>query len=66
MTKPDFPIPFEGDYYITNNLPYAERVALDPRWAKNGRIGGADWYTRIENYLPQDAKRDFEFFLSKI
>ena len=36
VTKPDFPIPFEGDYYLTNNFDYAQRVALDPRWAKNG------------------------------
>ena len=30
VTKPDFLIPFEGSYYITNNLEYAQRVALIP------------------------------------
>ena len=41
-------ITFDGTWYISNNLPYAQRVALDPKWAKGG-AGGADWFTRIVN-----------------
>ena len=36
------PITMKDDWYISNSLPYAERVAFDPMWAKNGRRGGAD------------------------
>ena len=60
------PITMDSDWYISNSLPYSERVALDPIWAKNGRRGGADWFTRIENGLPKDAERAFDYFLRKV
>ena len=60
------PITMESDWWISNSLPYAERVAFDPLWAKNGRRGGADWFTRIQNGLPKDAERAFDFFLRKV
>jgi hypothetical protein len=34
-------------YFIYNNLPYANRVALDPRWSKGG-AGGAAWFRTIQ------------------
>jgi hypothetical protein len=43
-------IKFDGTWYISNNLVYAERVALDPKWAKGG-AGGADWYRAITGQL---------------
>lgn len=66
VTPYDGPITMKSDWWISNSLPYAERVALDPQWAKGGRRGGADWFTRIQNGLPKDAERAFDFFLRKL
>ena len=41
-------IEMDGTWHISNNVPYAERVALDPKWAKGGK-GGSAWYTSITN-----------------
>lgn len=60
------PITMKDDWYISNSLPYAERVAFDPMWAKNGRRGGSAWFTQIQNGLPKDAERAFDFFLRKV
>ena len=49
-------VEFEGDWYVSNNLPYAERVATDPVYAKGG-AGGADWYTRIVNQQAADLSK---------
>jgi hypothetical protein len=64
---PDYggPIEYDGTWYITNNLPYAERVGLDPRWAKGG-AGGADWYTRIVNQQPRDFNKRADKYLRRI
>ena len=59
-------IKMDSDWYISNSLPYAERVAIDPVYAKGGRRGGADWFTRIQNNLAKDADRAFDFFLRKV
>ena len=45
-------ISFAGDWYVSNSVPYAERVALDPRWAKGG-AGGAAWFRAITTQLPR-------------
>ena len=66
VTPYNGPISMKSDWWISNSLPYAERVAFDPQWAKNGRRGGADWFTRIQNGLPKDAERAFDFFLRKV
>jgi hypothetical protein len=42
----------DGVWFISNSVPYAARVALDPRWSKGG-AGGEAWYSSITNYLPQ-------------
>ena len=63
-TKYTGPIKFEGVWYISNNLPYAERVSLDPKWAKGGD-GGAAWFTTIVNNLDRDAKRTFTYYLKR-
>lgn len=49
-------IEFDGNWYITNNLPYAERVSLDPKWAKNA-VGGAAWFTTIVGQMPADFRK---------
>ena len=66
VTKPDFKITFDRDYFISSNLPYSERVAFDPKWGKGGRVGGADWFTKIANYLDRDAAKAFQYFLRKV
>ena len=58
-------ITMDSDWWIQNNLDYAERVCFVPKWAKGGR-GGAGWFTKIANNLDRDAERAFDFFLRKV
>ena len=57
------PITYGGNWFISSNLPYTQRAAFDPY---NGRRGGGDWFTRIENNLAKDAERIFTRELAKI
>ena len=57
------PITYGGNWFISSNLPYTQRAAFDPY---NGRRGGGDWFTRIENNLLKDAERIFTRELAKI
>jgi len=71
VTSPKYSgkITFEGEWWISNNLPYAQYVALDPTnkiYGKNGRVGAAAWYTIIVNNLQRDADRIFEKEFKKI
>ena len=63
IEKPSMKITMDSDWWISNNLPYAERAAFDPY---NGRRGGGAWFTSIENRLTQDANRAFDYFLRKV
>jgi hypothetical protein len=63
VTKPSMKITMDSDWWISNNLPYAERAAFDPY---NGRRGGGAWFTSIENRLGQDAQKAFDYFLKKV
>lgn len=65
IAKPSQKITMETDAYISNNLPYAERICFDPKWAKNG-AGGAAWFTTIVNNLGKDADKAFQFSLRKV
>ena len=65
ITKPTQKITMNSDHFISNNLPYAERICFDPKYAKNGS-GGAAWFTTIVNNLGRDAEKSFDFFLSKV
>ena len=56
-------ITYAGNWFISSNLPYTQRAAFDPY---NGRRGGGDWFTRIENNLAKDAERIFTRELAKI
>ena len=58
-------VEFDGTWYIANNLPYAERVALDPKWAKGG-AGGAAWYRNIETQQAADFNKSATKFLRRI
>lgn len=46
QVKPEYTgrIAFDGTWFITNNVPYAVRVAKDPVYGKNGRGFGSEWY----------------------
>lgn len=59
-------ITMKGDWFISSNLPYTERACFDPRWAKGGRRGGAQWFTNIATHLNKDAERAFDFHLRKL
>jgi len=66
ITKPDFRITRDRDYFISSNLDYSERVCFDPKYAKGGRRGGAAWFTNIAANLNKDAEKAFDFFLRKV
>ena len=63
VTKPSMKITMDSDWWVSNNLPYAERAAFDPY---NGRRGAGAWFTSIENRLTEDANRAFDYFLRKV
>jgi hypothetical protein len=63
IEKPLMKITMDSDWWISNNLPYAERAAFDPY---NGRRGAGAWFTSIENRLAEDANRAFDYFLRKV
>ena len=65
VSKPTQKITIASDHYLSNNLPYAERVCFDPKYAKGGS-GGATWFTTIVNNLGRDAEKSFDFFLKKV
>ena len=65
VSKPTEKITMASDHFISNNLPYAERVCFDPKYAKGGS-GGAAWFTTIVNNLGRDADKSFDFFLKKV
>ena len=56
-------ITYGGNWFISSNLPYSQRAAYDPY---NGRRGGGDWFTRIENRLSADWTRISTRELSKV
>ena len=55
-------ITMDGTWHISNNVPYAQRVALDPKWAKGGK-GKSAWFTSIANAsrgrLEEELRREF-------
>ena len=65
ITRPSQKITMASNHFISNNLPYAERVCFDPKYAKGG-AGGAAWFTTIVNNLGKDAEKSFDFFLRKV
>ena len=55
----------DSNWYISNNLPYAQRVAYDPVYAK-GAPGGVAWFTTIETQQKNDLKKRILKELGKI
>ena len=54
-------IAFDGTWFITNNVPYAVRVAKDPVYGKNGRGFGSEWY----NATVTQKEKTWEAIVSK-
>ena len=55
-------IEMDGTWYVSNNVPYARRVAKDPKWSKGG-AGGSAWYDSITNAsrgrLEEEFRKEF-------
>ena len=55
-------IEMDGTWYVSNNVPYARRVAKDPKWSKGG-AGGSAWYDSITNAsrgrLEEELRKEF-------
>ena len=66
IEKPNYKITIENPQWISNSLPYAQRAAFDPGYVGVRGGGAGDWFTRIENNLPRDAERSFDYFLRKV
>ena len=66
VESPEFSgkIEYDGTWYISNNLPYAERVAYDPKWSKGGRTGPA-WFTQITSQMTADLRERMRKHLPK-
>ena len=62
---PEAAIEYDGTWYISNNVKYAERVALDAKWAKGG-AGGANWYRAIENSQVESLNKSMAKFLKQV
>ena len=59
-------ITYDGDWYVSNNLPYAKRAAYDPGYVGRRGGGAGDWYSQITNQLTTDANRIFQREFRKI
>ena len=66
VEKPSMKITMDSDWFLSNNLPYAQRAALDPGYVGKRGGGDVDWFTSIENNLAKDADRIFQRALSKV
>ena len=66
VEEPSGTITLDSDYFISNNLPYAEIAAFDPGYSGRRGGGAGDWFTKIQNNLARDAERSFDFFLRKV
>ena len=55
-------ITMDGTWHVSNNVPYAHRVAKDPKWSKGG-AGGSAWYDSITNAsrgrLEEEFRKEF-------
>lgn len=55
----------DGTWFISNSVPYAERVALDPQYSGGGD-GGSAWYTSIASQLQRKANETMDYYLRKL
>ena len=66
ITRYSGKITMDSNWFISNNLPYAERAAYDPGYV--GRRGGGQggWFSIVINNLNKDADRIFQRELKKV
>ena len=55
----------DSDWYISNNLKYAKRVAYDPIYSK-GAPGGQAWFTNIATQKKNKLSKRIEKHMRKI
>lgn len=55
----------DGTWYISNSLPYAERVALDPQYSGGGD-GGQAWYTNITSQAQRNLDETIDYYVRKL
>ena len=55
IKRASFPVTFGEDYYLSSNIPYADRLALDPSFPI--KTAPRDWFTSTINQAPQLARR---------
>ena len=58
-------ITMDGNWYISNNLKYANRVAYDPIYSK-GAPGGQAWFTNIATQQKNKLSKRIEKHMRKI
>ena len=57
----------DGIWNLVNNVPYAQKVAYDPRYAGGpGSVGGANWYLAIVTQQPFDLNKQITKQMRKI
>jgi len=66
ITRYQGKVTFDGDWWLSSNLPYSARAALDPGYVGRRGSGAGDWFSRIQNNLQKDAERIFQRALKKI
>lgn len=59
-------ITFDGEWFVSNNLPYARRAAFDPGYVGRRGGGSGDWFSVVINNLQKDADRIFQRELKKV
>jgi len=59
-------ITFDGEWFVSNNLPYARRAAFNPGYVGRRGAGAGDWFTSVVNNLNKDADRIFQRELKKV
>lgn len=55
----------DGTWFLTNNVPYAERVALDPKYSGGGD-GGQAWYTNITSQAQRNLDETIDYYVRKL
>lgn len=65
VPKYDGQITADGTWFLTNNVPYARPVALDPKYSGGGD-GGSAWFTNITTQMPKNLKETIAYYTRKL
>lgn len=61
----DGKITADGNWFISNSVEYAERVALDQNYSGGGD-GGPAWFTSITTQLERELDQRIDYYLRKV